>query len=229
MFEGGFRHLGEIYRLVEAQAVSHRIIVVRAAGEQHIQLQRVKRSRRWSRSPATRDASRFALGIPVVARAKALAALDSLEAARSAVVEFRALPHPNPRTISRARWVTSEIELAAGNPERALVILNEIDRRGMPRLAGLDNIEWREALARAHRMAGRLDEAAKVHEEMLRVFRSHSLSHYDLGQIYEEMGRAADAEREYTAFLSAWAEADDGLPQVEDAQQRLGALRATGN
>ena len=46
----------------------------------------------------------------------------------------------------------------------------------------------------------------------------------DLGQIYEEMGRAGDAEQEYLAFLEAWAEVDEGLPQVADAQQRLNAL-----
>ena len=92
-------------------------------------------------------------------------------------------------------------------------------------LLGWWEIEWRESLALAHRMAGRLDEAAKVHEDMLNMCRGHTLSHYDLGQIYKEMGRKADAEQQYAAFLEAWAEADEGLPQVEDAKRRLAALR----
>ena len=121
--------------------------------------------------------------------------------------------------------IRAEIALAEGDPEAALATLHEMKRREMPQAAGLWNIEWREALARAHRMAGRLDEAAKVHEKMLREYRGHFLSHYDLGQIYEEMGRAADAEHQYEAFLRAWAEADEGLPQVEDAKQRLAKLR----
>ncbi len=93
----------------------------------------------------------------------------------------------------------------------------------MPQGGGPANIEWREAVARAHRMAGRLDEAAKVHEEMLRVYGGHALSHYELGKIYQEMGRSADAQREFSEFLEMWSEADEGLPQVADAQQRLTA------
>ena len=130
------------------------------------------------------------------------------------------------QTRLRALKVKVDIALAEGNPEAALAALNEMDQIGMNRVAGLDNIEWREAVSRAHRMAGRLDEASKVHEEMLRIFRGHVLSHYDLGLIYEEMGRVADAEHQYEAFLNAWAEADEGLPQLEDARKRLAKLNS---
>ena len=37
--------------------------------------------------------------------------------------------------------------------------------------------------------------------------------------------RRADAETQYAAFLNAWANADEGVPQVEDAKRRLAALR----
>ena len=89
---------------------------------------------------------------------------------------------------------------------------------------GLVDIEYRDATARAYQMAGQLDEAAREHLALLKIYGGHALSHYDLGQIYEEMGRPAEAEAEFTKFLEMWSEADEGLPQVEDAQRRLAAL-----
>ena len=73
-------------------------------------------------------------------------------------------------------------------------------------------------------MLGRLKEAAEVHEGWLRVIGGHTLSHYDLGGIYEEMNRGAEAADQYRAFHRAWANADEELPQVEDAKTRLAAL-----
>ncbi len=161
-------------------------------------------------------------------KAMALAKLDSLDAARA---DLEVLDEPtdtfNRATLFPNDRIRVELELAEGDHEAALGILNEMERRGMPRAAGQDHIEWREARARAHRMAGRLDEAAAVHEKILREIRGHFLSHYDLGKIYEEMGRIDDARLQYEAFLEAWADADEGLSQVEDAKARLAKLRAT--
>ena len=156
-----------------------------------------------------------------------MVALDSLDAARAAQARAQAV---NLRShLSSALRARAEIELADKDPDAALATLAEVERRGYHRGGNLRNIAYRQLRARAYRMAGRLDEAAKVHEEMLREIRGHSLSHYYLAQIYEDMGRVADAEREYAAFLAAWAEADKGLPQVEDAQRRVIALRAASN
>ena len=83
---------------------------------------------------------------------------------------------------------------------------------------------WKETTARAYRMAGRLEEAEETHRELLRVFGGHALSHYEFGQIYEEMKRPAEAKKEYEKFLKMWSEADEGLPQLVDAKQRLAAL-----
>ena len=73
-------------------------------------------------------------------------------------------------------------------------------------------------------MQGRLDEAAEVHREMLRIYGGHALSHYELGTIYEEMKRPAEAKKEYAKFLEMWSEADEDLPQLIDARKRLAAL-----
>lgn len=191
-----------------------------------LRLGRAEEVLRCARDVAGRSDSRQILGNAAYSEVRALVALDSLEAARSAQERILALEPTGGRAhLFPQGKIRAEIALAEGDPEAALATLHEMKRREMPQAAGLWNIEWREALARAHRMAGRLDEAAKVHEKMLREYRGHFLSHYDLGQIYEEMGRAADAEHQYEAFLRAWAEADEGLPQVEDAKQRLAKLR----
>jgi hypothetical protein len=63
-----------------------------------------------------------------------------------------------------------------------------------------------------------------VYEEWLRRCGGHALAHYELGQIYEEMKRPADAKREYAKFLEMWSEADEGLPQLVDARKRLAVL-----
>ena len=83
--------------------------------------------------------------------------------------------------------------------------------------------------AAAYRLSGRLEEAVVVHKEMLRVYGGHALSHYQLGLIYEEMGRPQDARQAFATFLEMWAEADEGLPQLVDAERRLAELAAPGS
>ena len=116
-----------------------------------------------------------------------------------------------------------EIALAEHNPKAALELLGKMKQQGIV-FSGFIGIDYWTALARAHRMAGHLDEAANVHKEMLRIYGGHALSHYELGQIYEDMRRPADAKKEYARFLDMWSEADEGLPQLIDARKRLAAL-----
>jgi tetratricopeptide (TPR) repeat protein len=166
------------------------------------------------------------LGNAAMQELKALVALDSLAVVPSVLEKYRQYNIEGTRShLVPENQILAEIALKNSDPESALDILLEMQGFCIPPLGGWYNIEWREAMARAYRMAGRLSEAAGVHEETLRRFGGHVLSHYDLGQIYEEMGRTEDAEREYVVFLEAWAEADAGLPQVEDARQRLASLR----
>ncbi len=191
-----------------------------------LRLGRAEEVLRWARDVTGHSDSRRSLRHATFFKARALVSLDSLEAARSAQAKYRTLTPAFGRTaLFPLSKVGAEIALAEKDPEAALAILQEMKRHGMPQRAGWWTIEWREDLAHAHRMAGHLDEAAKVHEEMLRIFRGHTLSHYDLGQIYEEMGRTEDAISEYTLFLNAWKDADEGLPQVEDAKARLAKLK----
>jgi hypothetical protein len=90
---------------------------------------------------------------------------------------------------------------------------------------GMFDIDYREMLARAYVLAERFQDAAGLHRELLRVYGGHALSHYELSKFYEEMQRPGDAAKEYELLLDMGSEADEGLPQVEYAEQRLTALR----
>jgi tetratricopeptide (TPR) repeat protein len=156
-------------------------------------------------------------------RIRSLVALDSLQAARSAAAKLQADQAGGATEPFLLLRVAVDIALAEGDYDEALAALEEMRRHGVP-LGGLHDIERRESLAAALHMAGRLDEAAGVLSELLRVYGSHAVSRYHLGRVYEELGRSADAEAEYRAFLDSWSQADDGLPPVADARSRLAAL-----
>jgi len=157
-------------------------------------------------------------------RAQALVAMDSLEAGREAALELMEAASEfgnQPRIM--ALYMNCQIALKEGDAAAALAALDQIRQESIGQ--GRTAIEYREMRAAAYRLAGRLEEAAAVHKELLHAYGGHALSHYHLGLIYEEMGRPQDAKQEFTRFLEMWAEADEGLPQLEDAKQRLGALR----
>ncbi|UCF79215.1 MAG: tetratricopeptide repeat protein, partial [Candidatus Eiseniibacteriota bacterium] len=202
---------------------------------------RVERNRAWlllrmrraeevllaARALAERDVGRYALAKALENSARALVRLDSLESARRTLQEYLdAAEEWRGSSEYTSHKVSAEIALAEGNAKRALGYLEEMKLYGAPYFQGLLGIEYREDLAHAYRLAGRLDEAAEVLKELLRIHGGHALAHYQLGQILEEMGRTAEAEKEYSTFLRAWADADEGLPQLEYARARLAALRA---
>jgi len=164
---------------------------------------------------------------PMNLEARALVAMDSLEAARRLVETLYA----SEATMSRpavfiARKVEVEIALAGNRPERALEILDAMLREGMG-TRGFYHVESMEARARAHRMAGQDGEAARVLEQLLRVDGYHAFAYYDLAVIYEALGRTEDAGRALSQFLDMWSGADEGLPQLEDARERLAAMAHT--
>jgi tetratricopeptide (TPR) repeat protein len=157
-------------------------------------------------------------------RARAAVALGDIDEARAAVDELQpAQEQRGAAALAKALKVEAQIALAENQPDEALAALDKLGHQGVwP--GGFFDITYREDRARAHRMAGRLDEAAETHKELLKVYGGHALSHYELGHLYEEMNRPADAEREFTRFLEMWSEADAGLPQLVDARERLASL-----
>ncbi len=86
-------------------------------------------------------------------------------------------------------------------------------------------IELKTLQAEANRLAGDLEAAASIHEELLRIHGGHALSHFELGKLYEAMRRTDEAKLHYNRFLEMWNNADDGLPQPALARERLTALK----
>jgi tetratricopeptide (TPR) repeat protein len=174
---------------------------------------------RWTDQDTTRRTYIRAINL----RGHAMAALGDPKGAREAAEELL-----DPEFLSgglrfSSHRILAEAALAEGDPKGALEHLARMKQQGVG-TGGYVDIDYRAVVARAYRMAGQLDEAAKAHREMLRIYGGHALSHYELGQIYEEMKRPADAKREYAKFLEMWSEADEGLPQLVDARKRLAAL-----
>jgi tetratricopeptide (TPR) repeat protein len=155
---------------------------------------------------------------------QALAMLGDVKGARE-VVAFYA------NKISQmggyARYDALDIEaraaLADNDPKTALKTLTEMKENGVA-WGGFIYLDYCTMLANAYRMDGQLEKAAAVHKEVLRLFGGHALSHYELGKIFEQMKRPADAKKEYAKFLEMWSEADEDLPPLIDARKRLAAL-----
>ena len=158
-------------------------------------------------------------------RAHALAAMDSLEVVRSIASNLMDLV-PEFGNILRiyALRINARIALKEGDPTAALTALDQLRQEGF---GGEERALFynREMRAEAYMLAGRLEDAAAVHKELLRVRGGHAVSHYNLGLIYEEMGCPHDAKQEFTRFLEMWDKADEGLPQLEDARVRLAKLK----
>ena len=89
-------------------------------------------------------------------------------------------------------------------------------------------------LARAYLLAGRLGESVTEFEQLLSNFEAARAfnaieavkAYYLLGLAYEKTGSRAKAIEEYQQFLEIWKDADPGIPEVEDAKQRLSRLKA---
>jgi len=50
-------------------------------------------------------------------------------------------------------------------------------------------------------------------------------AHYMLGLAYEKSGWNKKAIEQYEEFLEIWKDADPGIPEVEDAKERLEKLK----
>jgi cytochrome c-type biogenesis protein CcmH/NrfG len=51
-------------------------------------------------------------------------------------------------------------------------------------------------------------------------------AHYLLGLAYEKSGWNSKAVEKYQEFLEIWKDADPGIPEVEDAQERAARLKS---
>ena len=159
----------------------------------------------------------YAQDFALLYRTEALVALDSLPAAHKGLAQIREMKDKYGVFIRQApQSIAARISLAEGRPDSALAQLERVGLESRPR-------DW-DIRVRALRDLKRLPEAAATLEELLRLDGSRFIARYQLGQIYEELGRKAEAAEQYRIFLKAWEHADPGWPQVADARKRLAAL-----
>jgi tetratricopeptide (TPR) repeat protein len=121
-------------------------------------------------------------------------------------------------------------ELAAGNPESSVVLLeNSLAKAGrrpdavsqyFGGQAYLQVGDLSEAIEHFERLITRFDEGVMVTPWYI------VKGHYYLGLAYERSGWAKKASEQYELFLDIWKDADTGIPEVEDARQRLANLQA---
>jgi serine/threonine protein kinase/Tfp pilus assembly protein PilF len=133
-------------------------------------------------------------------------------------------------TLMYAYWLASgAIEWAKGNTETAITYVEKACKEAP---SPFFYIQFH--LARVYLESGRLGEAVTEFEKVLSRYDSwRALStiwavkaHYLLGLAYEKSGWSKKAIQQYEQFLDIWKDADPGIPEVEDAKQRLKVLKA---
>ena len=124
------------------------------------------------------------------------------------------------------------IELKKENFSKAVRLFNEaILLAHSPRVRD-DNHAFLfiDPLAFAYYKSGNFDKAIEEYERITslttgRKYRDiYVKAFYMLGKIYEEKGWKGKAIEHYEKFLDLWKDADTGIPEIEDAKERLIAL-----
>ena len=134
----------------------------------------------------------------------------------------------------------AEIHLAEGSAEVARVEVEQIvyplgfqpvgwfsffylSRRNWP--------QFREQRARLYTISDDLDRAITEYEGLIAPDPTktnaliHPRYHYSLGKLYEEKGWHDKAKAQYEKFLDLWKDADEGLTELDDAQERIDSLK----
>jgi serine/threonine protein kinase/Flp pilus assembly protein TadD len=124
--------------------------------------------------------------------------------------------------------ILGSIELEKGDPEAAVVFLEKSVEQ-----TNSTDFDSRYLLAKAYLETGELAGAVSQLEGALsRYGHFHFRSviwtvkaHYLLGMAFERSGWTNKAIEQYEEFLEIWKDADPGIPEVEDAKQRLAKLK----
>jgi serine/threonine protein kinase/predicted Zn-dependent protease len=132
-------------------------------------------------------------------------------------------------TLMHSYWVSlSEIEEAKGDTNMALSYSEKVYKE-----SPTPSFYLRSHLAEIYLKKGRLDEAVAELEKALsrydddRVWATTAVkAYYLLGLAYEKSGWNKKAIEKYEEFLDIWKDADPGIPEVQDAKERIEKLRA---
>jgi tetratricopeptide (TPR) repeat protein len=127
------------------------------------------------------------------------------------------------------RRVVGAIELAKGNAELAVTYLEKAAEKPL-----FFPLFWvRFLLAKAYMESGALGDAVAELEQALSRYDDSRAdypiwtvkAHYLLGLAYEKSGWNKKAIEQYKEFLEIWRDADPGIPEMEEAKERLEKLR----
>jgi serine/threonine protein kinase/Tfp pilus assembly protein PilF len=127
-------------------------------------------------------------------------------------------------------YLMGEIEIKRERYDQAIDYFN----RMRPLITKTSN--WRISLASslgtAHFKAGNLEQAREEYEKVISPIPGrvsdgdiYVKAFYCLGRIYEQQGNTAKAIEHYEKFLDLWKDADPGLPEVDDAKEKLAELK----
>jgi len=133
----------------------------------------------------------------------------------------------NPTLMSSYWWTLGEIEVAKGDTNMAVSYLEKAYKE-----SSTPSFYLRYRLAEIYLKKGRLDEAVAELEKALsrydddRIWTTMAVkAYYLLGLAYEKSGWNKKAIEKYEEFLDIWKNADPGIPEVQDARERLKKLR----
>jgi len=155
-----------------------------------------------------------------------------IDSARSRLTEIESL------LPEYAELLHGEVLLAEGSLEKAITVCEKALPWEIPYMADVEgmlayNLPFlKDVLARAYRTKGKLDYAITEYERLV-IFDPNSKDrrlihpkyHYRLAKLYEEKGWSVKAIEQYEKFLEIWEEADPGIPEVDDAKERVKKLR----
>jgi tetratricopeptide (TPR) repeat protein len=134
-------------------------------------------------------------------------------------------------------FLLSELRLSQGRDVEALEAFSKMGQTSViiGRISSLlqNNIPLiRDFPARAYLAAGQTDKAVAEYERLTapdpmvrRQEIIHPFSRLRLARLYEARGDRAKALAQYEKLVRVWKDADPGLAPVEEARQRLAALR----
>ena len=150
-----------------------------------------------------------------------------LEEARALMTELEGRLSNANAAYEYAKWLSSgSIQMAEGDFGEAAQSFEKASRNY--RL-----FDVRFLLGLAYLRSGRTERAAEHLEATGRKYSDYrgylplwsAKIPYFLGICYEELDRPGDAIEQYEMFVDSWADADPGIPDLEDAKKRLTLLR----
>lgn len=116
------------------------------------------------------------------------------------------------------------IDLREGRAAAAIEDFKEALRHPPPYWA-VDPFE--DCLANACLKLGRWNEAIAEYERVLKLNSKYPLADYHLARAYDQKGDPGQAQSAYERFLEVWDSADDDVPEVVAAKERLAQLKTT--